>query len=65
MMPGREDWCNMVEMRLDWTDTKFPPMPLIIGWNTTKELYKSTTVSSTSPPNLQYKKKKINMWFPN
>lgn len=43
----------MVEMRLDWIDTKFPPMPLIIGWNTTKELYKSTTLSSTRPPSLQ------------
>lgn len=56
MMPRKEDWCNMVEMRLAWTDTKFPPIPLIIGWNTTNELYKSTTESSTRPPSLQQNK---------
>lgn len=35
MIPGKDVLCNIVDMRLDWIDTKFPPMPFIIGWNTT------------------------------
>lgn len=49
-MPIIELWCSMVEMRLDWTDTKLPPIPLIIGWNTTKPLNTSTASLSTNPP---------------
>lgn len=50
--PGIEVWCSIVEIRLDCTETRLPPMPFIIGWKTTYPVNESTALSSTRPPNL-------------
>uniref|UniRef100_A0A2M4DHS7 Putative secreted protein n=1 Tax=Anopheles darlingi TaxID=43151 RepID=A0A2M4DHS7_ANODA len=50
MMPRMELWCSIVEILLACTDTRLPPMPLMMGWNTTNPLKMPTAVSSTSPP---------------
>lgn len=55
MIPIIELWWSIVEILLAWTDTKLPPIPLTIGWNTTNPLNISTALSSTRPPNLQIK----------
>lgn len=49
-IPIIELWWSIVDILLACTDTKLPPMPLIIGWNTTKPLYTLTAASSTRPP---------------
>lgn len=49
-MPKIELWCNIVDILLDWTDTRLPPIPLMIGWKTTNPLKWSTAWSSTRPP---------------
>lgn len=53
-MPNSVVWCNFVAILLAWTDTRFPPIPLIIGWNTSNPSYFPTAESSTNPPILQY-----------
>lgn len=45
-------WCNVVEIRDACTETKFPPIPFIIGWKITNPLNESLTRSRTKPPNL-------------
>ena len=44
--------CNSVDKRLDCTDTRLPPTPLITGWKTASPLYVDTIKSKMKPPNL-------------
>lgn len=55
-MPIIELWWSIVDILLACTDTKFPPIPLMIGWNTTKPLNTPTAASRTNPPILYIEK---------